>query len=46
MHYIYLSVSLLPTAIDPVEQVREEPPELASVEATNLEQDQGKTRCI
>jgi hypothetical protein len=41
MHCIYLSVSLLPTVIDPVEQEREEPPELAPVEATNPEQDHG-----
>jgi hypothetical protein len=46
MHCIYISVSLLPTAIDPVEQEREEPPELAPVEATNPEQDQGKLWCI
>jgi hypothetical protein len=42
MHCIYLSVSLLPTVIDLVEQEREEPPELTPVEATNPEQDQGK----
>jgi hypothetical protein len=42
MHYIYLSVSLLPTVIDPVEQEREEPPEPAPVTDTNPEQDQGK----
>jgi hypothetical protein len=36
----------LPTAIDPVEQEREESSELASVEDTNLEQDQGKPQCI
>jgi hypothetical protein len=46
MHGIYLSISLLPTAIDPVEQEREESPKLALVEDTNPEQDQGKTRCI
>jgi hypothetical protein len=46
MHCIYLSVSLLPTVIDPMEQEREEPPELAPVEATNPEQDQGKPQCI
>jgi hypothetical protein len=46
MHCIYLSVSLLPAAIDPVEQEREEPPELAPVEATNPEQYQGKPQCI
>jgi hypothetical protein len=42
MHCIHLSVSLLPITIDPVEQEREEPLELAPVEATNPEQDQGK----
>jgi hypothetical protein len=36
----FILVSLLPTAIDPVEQECEELPELAPVEATNLEQDQ------
>jgi hypothetical protein len=46
MHCIYLSVLLLPTAIDPVEQEREEPTEQALVEATNPEKDQGKPRCI
>jgi hypothetical protein len=46
MHCIYLSVSLLPTAIDPVEQEREELPEPAPVEDTNPEQDQDKPRCI
>jgi hypothetical protein len=46
MHYIYLSVSLLPTAIGPVEQEREELPEPAPVEDTNPEQDQGKPRYI
>jgi hypothetical protein len=46
MHCIYFSVSLLPTAIDPVEQEREELPEPAPVEYTNPEQDQGKLRCI
>jgi hypothetical protein len=39
MHDIYLSISLLPTAIDPVEQEREEPSEPALVEDTNPEQD-------
>jgi hypothetical protein len=29
-----------------VEQEREEPPELAPVEATNPEQDHGKPQCI
>jgi hypothetical protein len=42
MHYIHLSILLLPTAIDNVEQEREEPPELAPVEDTNPKQDQGK----
>jgi hypothetical protein len=46
MHCIYLSVLLLPTAIDLVEQEHEEPPELAPVEDTNPEQNQGKPRCI
>jgi hypothetical protein len=46
MHCIYLSISLLPTVIDPVEQEREELPEPAPVEDTNLERDQGKPRCI
>jgi hypothetical protein len=46
MHDIYLSISLLPAAIDVVEQEREEPPELAPVEDTNPEQDYGKLRCI
>jgi hypothetical protein len=46
MHCIYLSVSLLPTMIDPVEQERDELPEPAPVEDTNPEQDQGKPRCI
>jgi hypothetical protein len=32
--------------IDHVEQGREEPSELAPVEDANLEQDQGKRRCI
>jgi hypothetical protein len=43
---VLMSSSLLPTAIDHVEQEREEPPEQARVEDTNLEQDQGKPRCI
>jgi hypothetical protein len=42
MHCIYLSISLLPIAIDPMEQEHEEPLELATVEDTNPEQDQGK----
>jgi hypothetical protein len=42
MHCIYLSVLLLSTAIDTVEQEREESPEPAPVEDTNPEQDQGK----
>jgi hypothetical protein len=46
MHCIYISVSLLPTAIDLVEQEHEELPEPAPVEDTNPEQDQGKPRCI
>jgi hypothetical protein len=46
MHCIYLSVSLWPTAIDPVEQEHEEPPDPAPVEDTNPEHDQGKPRCI
>jgi hypothetical protein len=46
MHCIYLSVSLLPTVIDPVKQEREKLPEPAPVEDTNPEQDQGKLRCI
>jgi hypothetical protein len=33
-------------AIDDVEQGREEPPEPAPVKDTDLEQDQGKPRCI
>jgi hypothetical protein len=32
--------------IDHAEQGPEEPPELAQVEGINLEQDQGKLRCI
>jgi hypothetical protein len=43
MYCIYLSVSFLPTAIDPVKQEREELPEPALVEDTNPDQDQGKT---
>jgi hypothetical protein len=39
MHCIHHSVSLLPIVIDSMEQEREEPPELAPVEATNPEQD-------
>jgi hypothetical protein len=46
MHCIHLSISLLPTAIDPVEQEREELLEPAPVEDTNPEQEQGKPRCI
>jgi hypothetical protein len=46
MYCIHLSVSLLPIVIDFMEQEREESPELAIVEATNSEQDQGKPRCI
>jgi hypothetical protein len=46
MHCINLSVSLLPIAIDSMEQECEEPPELALVEATKPEQDKGKPRCI
>jgi hypothetical protein len=46
MHYIYLSVSLLPTMIDPVVQEHEELSELAPVEVTNPEQDQGKPQYI
>jgi hypothetical protein len=46
MHWIYLSVSVLPTVIDPVEQEREKLLEPAPVEDTNPEQDQGKPRCI
>jgi hypothetical protein len=46
MHYIYLSVLLLPTVTDHVEQEREAPLELASVEGTNPKQDQGKPLCI
>jgi hypothetical protein len=42
MHCIYLSLSLLPTAIDPVEQERDELPGLAPVEDANPKQDQGK----
>jgi hypothetical protein len=41
MHCIYLSILILSTVIDPVEQKREEPTEPAPVEDTNLEQDQG-----
>jgi hypothetical protein len=46
MFCIYLSISLLPTAIDPVEQEREEPPKPAPAEDTNPEQYQGTPRCI
>jgi hypothetical protein len=46
MHCIYLSGSLLPTAIDPVEQEREELLKPAPVEDTNVWQDQGKPQCI
>jgi hypothetical protein len=46
MHCIHLSISLLLATIDPVEQEREEPSKPAPVEDTNLEQDQGKPRCI
>jgi hypothetical protein len=46
MHCIYRSISLLPTAIDLVEQELEEPLESAPVEDTNPEQDQGKPWCI
>jgi hypothetical protein len=46
MHYFHLSVSSLRIAINHVEQGREEPPKSAPVEDTNLEQDQGKPRCI
>jgi hypothetical protein len=46
MHCFHLSVRSLHFAIDHVEQGREEPPELASVEDTDPEQDQGKPRCI
>jgi hypothetical protein len=46
MYCIHLSISLLPTVIDLVEQEREEPPEPAPVEDTNPEQDQGKPWCI
>jgi hypothetical protein len=42
MHCIYLSISLLPTAIDPMEQEREELPEPSPIGETNPEQDQGK----
>jgi hypothetical protein len=41
MHCIHLSISLLPTAIDPVEQECEAP-----IEDTNPEQDQEKPWCI
>jgi hypothetical protein len=46
MHCNHLSISLLLTAIDPVGQECEEPPEPAPVEDTNPEQDHGKPRCI
>jgi hypothetical protein len=46
MHCIYLSVSFLPTAIDPVKQEHEKLPEPAPVEDTNPDQDQGKPQCI
>jgi hypothetical protein len=46
IHCIYLSVSLLATVIDVVEQERKELPEPAPVEDTNPEQDQGKPWCI
>jgi hypothetical protein len=46
MYCIYLSVSLLPIVIDSVDQEREEPSELAPVEATNPELDQDKPWCI
>jgi hypothetical protein len=42
MHYIYLSISLLHTVIDLIEQEREKLTEPAPVEDTNLKQDQGK----
>jgi hypothetical protein len=45
MTFILVSHSL-PTAIDPVKQEREEPPESAPVEDTNPEQDQGNPRYI
>jgi hypothetical protein len=46
MHGIYISISLLPIAIDPVEQEREEPLEPTPVEDTNPEPEQGKPQCI
>jgi hypothetical protein len=46
MHVIYLSISVLPTAVDLMEQEREELPESAPVEDTNPEQDHGKPRSI
>jgi hypothetical protein len=46
MHCFYLSVSLLPTVIDLVEQEHEELPEPTPVKDTNLEQDQVKLWCI
>jgi hypothetical protein len=42
----YLSVTSLRIVIDHVEQGREEPQELASVEDTNPEQEQDKPQCI
>jgi hypothetical protein len=46
MHCFHLSVSSLRIVIDHVEQGREELPEPAPIEDTDLEQDQGKPRCI
>jgi hypothetical protein len=46
MHCIQLSISLLPTTIDPMGQEHEEPPEPTPVKDTNPEQDQGKAQCI
>jgi hypothetical protein len=46
VHYFHLSVSSLRIVIDHVEQGHEEPLELAPVEDTDPEQDQGKPQCI
>jgi hypothetical protein len=46
MHCFHLSVLSLRIVIDHVEQGREEPPGPVPVEDTDLEQDQGKPRCI
>jgi hypothetical protein len=45
LHYMSLSHTCI-FVVDPVEQKPEELPESAPVEETNLEQEQGKPRCI